>query len=130
MAIQLPSSTGSILSEYAATTTIINRTVQPDVNNHYNPVFTATINYSRTDYLVDVDGNKTNIIQRTPWVPVQPIPGQPWPQDPYIGSITLTQEQMITLETMVPTVGLLPAIATQEDLFIHADLVTRGLIIA
>lgn len=128
MSVPLSTSSASVVSEYAATQTILGRTMQLDANGHLNPVFSAVINYARTDYVVDANGNKLNVIQRNP--PTPPAPGQPWTPDPYTGSVNLTQAQMATLEALVPTTGLLAAIAAQEDSFIQADLVTRGLIAA
>ena len=126
MAIALPTVTGAtIVSEYAATNTNLTRSMQPDAYGHYQPVFGASLNYSRTDYLVDSEGNKTAIVQH---VPVQPQPGLPWTPDPYQGNINLTPAQLATLEATVPTTGLLSAIAAQEDLLIQADLVARGII--
>ena len=121
MPIDLASTTVGVLPEYAATNITINRSMQPDENNHYNPVISATINYARTDYVADTNGNKLNIVQRAPFTPVQPAPGQPWVQDSYTGSVQVSSAQMAALpnQTLTPT---------QIDALIRADLVTRGII--
>ena len=127
MSITLAQTTGNILPEYAATNTSFNRQMVPDANGHFQPQFNGNLNYQRTDYLVDANGNKIGIIQHVP--PAQ-VPGQPYLQDPYFGNISLNQEQLAGMEGAIPTTGLLTAIAVDEDALIQADLVARGIMAA
>ena len=125
MAIPLPSTQATLLSEYASTSINLSRTMQSDTAGHLVPVFAVGIAYQRTDYVVDESGNKLNVIQRNQ---PQPTPGMPYAQDTYFGNLQLTQAQIAELGGGIPTVDLLTAISEAADALIHADLVARGIL--
>lgn len=122
MAVTLPNASATLASEYAATSISVNRQMVPDANGHLVAQFSANIAYSRTDYIVDSQGNKLNIVQRTV------APGLPPGPDTYTGWINLAGEALAPLAAEVPTVPLLEAIAEAADALIHADLVARGIL--
>jgi hypothetical protein len=123
MSISLPTNTATIFSEYAASNISFNRSVQPDSNGHLVTVFSGNIAYNRTDYVVDTEGNKLNVIQQNrQFVPT------PMYTDPYSGNIRLEAAELATLSATIPTVDLLTAIAAGADALIHEDLVKRGII--
>ena len=124
MAVSLPGSTASIVSEYAANSINFQRQMVPDANGHLVANFVASLSYQRTDYVVDASGNKLNVIQRNP----QPLAmGQ---QDPYVGFINLQGAALAPLAATTPSTDLLDAIANAADALIHADLVARGIVTA
>lgn len=123
MAVTLPTATASLLTEYAATSITVNRSMVPNENGHVVASFSASLQYIRQDYVVDGQGNKLNIVQRTV------APGM-LGQDNYSGYISLAGDALAPLASAVPTKPLLEAIAEVADALIHADLVTRGVISA
>lgn len=125
MAIPLPSTQATLLSEYASTSINLSRSMQPDTASHLVPVYQVGIAYQRVDYVVDEAGNKLNVVQRNQ---PMPTPGLPYAQDEYYGNLQLTQAQIAVLGSTIPTVGLLTAIAEAADDLIHADLVARGIL--
>ena len=134
MSVTLPNTSATLASEYAANNISFNRTMSPDANGHLVASFSANIQYSRTDYIVDASGNKLNVVQRnipaatmpTNFLPTGPMNGQ----DPYTGSISLQGADLAPLAATVPTTDLLDAIASMADTLIHADLVKRTILSA
>jgi len=124
MAVSLPGSTASLASEYAATNISFNRSMVPDSNGHLVASFSASVSYARTDYVVDGNGNKLNIVQRTVFPNATPGP------DPYQGNIFLQGASLAPLAATVPAVDLLDAIANMADSLIHDDLISRKILSA
>ena len=121
MSVTLSTSPSSVESEYAATSIAIQRSMQPDANGYLQPAWTGQLAYSRTDYLVDGNGNKTATIQRT----ILPAgPGVPPGPDPNNGWISLASAQVEALQAA--GTGYNAAV----DALVHADLVNRGLLTA
>lgn len=125
MAISLTPTSATLASEYAATSINFGRSLQANADGHLVPVYSAQVAYSRQDFVVDEDGNKTNIVQRTgsnggPMMSPQP--------DPYQGWVSLTHEQLLSLGAAEPAANLLEAISDAADALIQADLVKRGLV--
>ena len=116
MAITLPETSSAIQAEYAAANVSFNRSVQPDSTGHLVPVVTAQIAYSRTDYVVNDDGDKLNIVQRN----LVPGPGL-HAGDPYQGYLSLDAEQTIALKAA-------GNMDNAVDALVQADLVKRGLL--
>ncbi|BDU76311.1 hypothetical protein [Mesoterricola sediminis] len=121
MSIKLPSSNTTVVPEYAAIEIKFNRGMQPNTDGHLVPVFTASIAYARTDYLVDADGNKVGQVSRAAVPPVTP--------DPYTGWIYLDGPALAAMEASVtPASTMLDTIADAADSLIQQDLTRRGLL--
>ena len=129
MSISIPNTvSATFVSEYAATSTIINRSMVLGTDGFLSPAFTATINYARKDYVVDASGNKTGIIiKQDSGMAMAPInPGT----DPTLGFL------MIDAATLLPYFGQAPeagkvvgeCLADLIDSLIRADLVKRGIL--
>lgn len=124
MAVTLSQTTGNILSEYAATNISFIRFVKNEAGV-ITPVFQASINYDRKDYLLDAQGAKVGIVTADP--------AQSMPQNsPYYGTVYLSPEQFAQLFNIMgdSTKTLLEQIATLADQKIHEDLVQRGILTA
>jgi hypothetical protein len=123
MSIVLPSSSGSVIPEYAANNITFMRTMVADASGHLQPSFSVQISYGRVDYLVDGEGNKIATVQRA-----QPsTPGTP---DSNSGWIHLTQEQLIAagyIQAATPGT-VFGFIANMADQLIREDLVKRGIL--
>jgi hypothetical protein len=121
MAIPLPPiSGGSVQPEYAATNISFNRSVAME-HSFIVPVFTASVAYSRIDYLLDSEGKKVGIVNTEI--------GQP--QDPAkYGNLYLNAEETAVQFAVVPPAGqpIGEDIANMVDALIKADLVKRGII--
>lgn len=130
MSVTLPSTNGTVYSEYAATNITFARSMVPDANGHYQPQFSAQIPYARVDYLVDASGNKTNIVQRTQTPYVQPAPGVAPVQDPYSGFVSLDHVALAPYLTQTTPDMVFGFISNMADSLIKADLVARGIIAA
>ena len=132
MAISLTPTSATLASEYAATSISVTRQMVTNASGFLVPQFSASINYTRQDYVVDRNGNKLNFIQRNPASGPMGVPGligqQPGVSDTYQGYINLMPDALASLAAEVPTVPLLDAIADAADFLIHQDLVTRGII--
>ena len=123
MAVSVPNSTtGSVVSEYAATQSTTTRQIQK-VDGVMQAVFQGNLNYARTDYLVDKDGKRIAIVQSDP----TPVPmGM---QASNAGSVYLSPE--VLGADLMADPALLAAfnkIADYEDAKIKADLVARKLV--
>lgn len=117
-----PISGGSVQPEYAASSINFNRSVLTNKDGFVVPVFTASLAYQRTDYLVDKDGNKTGVINSEIGVP-QPDPNRS-------GYLNLNAEQTAEQFAIVPPNGqeIGKSIADLADELIKADLVKRGIL--
>ena len=70
MSIALPGTTsGNIISEYAATTTNINRFMIVGEDGFLIPVFSCSIHYEKKDYVIDSSGNKLGVFNKQPTSP-------------------------------------------------------------
>lgn len=126
MAVILPQTSGNIVPEYAATNINFNRSVQ-NIEGVLVPVYSASINYERKDYLVDSAGKKVGVISLD--IPI----GAPSTLDNLkIGTVSLLPEQVNVLFAQIPETGkvLGEIIADMADSLIHDDLVARGIISA
>lgn len=110
MSVTLPPTEGSVLTEYLPSITLGQSIEAQD--GVYSAKVAISINYSRTDYMVNAAGQRTGIIQSTP----SPADTTRW------GSLSLTPEQVSALGDAV---AMLQA---QADELVHADLVAKGVI--
>jgi hypothetical protein len=123
MAVSVPNNTtGSVVSEYAATQSTTTRQVQK-VDGVMQAVFQGNLNYARTDYLVDADGKRIAIVQS------DPMPGPMGMQPSNSGSIYLSPEALMAdLAADPKLLESFNYIADYEDSKILADLNARKLV--
>lgn len=118
-----PISGGSVLPEYAASNISLVRSIR-NVDGEIVPVFTANINYIRTDYLLNADGKR-----------IATISDQAMTMDPNSerhGFINLDEAKIAELWGTAPAegVGLGKAVADMADALIREDLIRRGILTA
>ena len=123
MAVSVPNSTtGSVVSEFAATQSTTTRQIQK-VDGVMQAVFQGNLNYARTDYLVDADGKRIAIVQS------DPTPGPMGLQPSNSGSIYLDPATFAAELAADPALAAaFQKVADYEDGKIKADLVARNLI--
>jgi len=110
-------------SEYAAISISFNRAMVP-VNNVLTPEYTANINYSKVDYLLDASGNKVSVIQPSPVISTG---NNSW------GNVNVSSAQLTALSAGLSTSttsNIIDVIANAADSLIQADLVARGIVSA
>ena len=120
MAVTLPTQLGgAIVPEYAASQSNITRQIQT-VGGEIIGVFSASIGYLRTDFLVDKSGKKTAVVQSE-------IGGAADPAR--YGQVYLDPAAFTAALAADPALAVAFAkVADFEDSLIHADLVARNLI--
>ena len=130
MAVPVPGSTsGNIISEYAASNTSINRMVVTNSDGFLVGAFTANINYEKKDYVVDADGNKLGVVTKQEGPAMPPMPPMPGP-DLTRGYIYLDQAAFAVYFGTVCAAGdiLGEKVAGIIDGLILADLIARGIL--
>ena len=123
MAVSVPNSTtGSVVSEFAATQSTTTRQIQK-VDGVMQAVFQGNLNYSRTDYLVDADGKRIAIVQS------DPTPGPMGLNPGNAGSVYLSPEILAADLAADPALyAAFNLIAAYEDGKIKADLINRKIL--
>ena len=123
MAVSVPNSTtGSVVSEYAATQSTTTRQIQK-VDGVMQAVFQGNLNYARTDYLVDADGKRIAIVQS------DPTPGPMGMQPSSSGSIYLDPATFAADLAADPKLATaFQVVADYEDGKIKADLTARKIL--
>jgi hypothetical protein len=124
MAVPVPGSTsGSIVSEYAATNINLNRSVQK-VGEFLAGVFSASLSYEKKTYVVDTQGNKVGLVVQ------QDAPGMMPMNDLNRGSISLDATTFGQYFAKVCVGGeiLGEEIAALADQLIREDLIKRGIL--
>lgn len=123
MAVSVPNSTtGSVVSEYAATQSTTTRQIQK-VDGVMQAVFQGNLNYARTDYLVDADGKRIAIVQS------DPTPGPMGMQPSNSGSIYLDPATFAADLAADPALAAaFQKVADYEDGKIKADLTARKIL--
>ncbi len=120
MAVPVPGSVvGNIVAEYAATSININRLVIAGLDGFLTPAYTVTVSYEKKEYLVDIDGHKTAIINPA-------VPGS----DLSRGTVFVDTTETASIFAQVMTTGeiLGEVVADMADEKIHTDLVARGIL--
>lgn len=127
MAVLLPTTSGNLVPEYAATSINFNRQIQ-NISGVLVAVFTAQIAYERKDYLVNEAGEKIGVVSMD--LPTMPPPMPTPGGDDRRGNIYLSAEQVAVLFSQSPATGKVigEVIADMADALIHDDLVARGII--
>jgi hypothetical protein len=122
MAISLPTTTGNIVPEYAATNITFTRQLQ-NIDGELVAIFLASLSYERRDYLV-ADGKKIGLVSTDP-MQVNSLANQD-----RFGHIALTATEVGVLFSEMPAAGkvLGEVIADTADALIRADLIKRGII--
>lgn len=118
-----PISGSSVLPEYAATNISLVRSIK-NVNGEIVPVFTASINYIRTDYLVNAEGKRIAVVSDQAMMME--------PNSDRHGFISVDETTISDLWATAPAegVGVGKAIADMADTLIREDLIRRGIITA
>lgn len=118
-----PISGGSILPEYAASNISLVRSIR-NVNGEIVPLFTASINYIRTDYLLNGEGKKVGVVSD------QLMAMEP--NSERLGYISVDETQIAGLWSTEPAdgIGVGKAIADMADTLIREDLIRRGILTA
>lgn len=122
MSVPLPPiSGGTVQPEFAATNIGFTRSVKSIEGGSIVAVFTASLSYQRTDYLLNSSGQKVGIVNSEIGLPQDPL---------RYGNIYLDANKTEVLFETVPPAGepLGVVIANMADELIHEDLVARGII--
>lgn len=120
MAISLPTTNAGIVTEYAAGTIAFNRAIVMGPDGFLVAQFTANLSYSKTEFVVDANGNKVGIVQR-------PSAGIPFDGLDH-GAIFLAPEQLAPLLGTTTDAVVFEFISNMADSLIRADLIKRGLL--
>lgn len=126
MAVTLPTTPGSVLTEWASTNISLMRQVQHTAEG-VDAVFTASIAYSRIDYLVQ-NGKKIATVNTAP----NGGPGMAGGGgSDYYGQIYVdaAKFQQIISNPIPSGVSAFEAISAMADELIREDLIARGLLI-
>ena len=128
MAIEIPGTVnGSVESEYAAVSTIIQRNMVANAEGFLVPSFSATINYMRKDYLVDAAGNKVGIVSKQDSAMAQTMTAETALN---YGMLTLDAAALLPYfgQTMAQGEIIGEVVANMTDVIIRQDLIKRKIL--